>query len=159
LLARLERMGIAPVGGEPSSQIYTEHRVIEPSKTADQAADQGLSEAAQTAAAAAGHPVLATVNERTSGESQGGASSSADVTADGNEVVEAGDTVIVRFADNDEVRRFRLTDEANDPGAGEVNVARPVAAALLENGVEDEVEIVVDGRSRRVVIEKIDKAA
>ncbi len=101
--------------------------------------------------------MLATANERTSRESRGGAPSGADVTADGNEVVQAGDTVIVRFADNNPVRR-RLTNGASDPGAGEVNVAQPVALALLGNGVEDEVELVVDGRARQVVIEKIAKA-
>lgn len=56
----------------------------------------------------------------------------------------------------------RATNSWKSPSrteAGGVNIAQPVPAALLGNGVDDEVEIVVDGRSRRVVIEKIAKAA
>ncbi len=74
-------------------------------------------------------------------------------------MVEVGDTVIVRFADDNRVRRFRLTREANNLDQGVVHFGQPIGLALLGNGIEEEVELVVGGQSRRVVIEKITKAA
>jgi hypothetical protein len=38
-----------------------------------------------------------------------------------------------------------------------VHVSQPIGLALLGNGLEEEVEFVVDGKSRLVVIEKISK--
>jgi transcription elongation GreA/GreB family factor len=74
-------------------------------------------------------------------------------------VVEAGDTVIVRFADDNRTRRFKLSRERHDPDGGIVNIGQPVGEALLGNGVEEEVDLVVGDRTRTVVIEKITKAA
>ena len=73
--------------------------------------------------------------------------------------VEIGDTVIVRFADNNQVRRFRLTASNNDPDRGEVSAGQAIAKALLGNGIDEEVGLTVGGRERLVVIEKITKAA
>jgi very-short-patch-repair endonuclease/transcription elongation GreA/GreB family factor len=146
LLATLGRLGIQPVGGEISEQVWTEHRVI--------GQEQGFGENAQVAAAEAGRPVLATVNEDTDlgivpavEESTGG------------EIVEVGDTVIVRFADDNHVRRFRLSKEGHNPDGGIVGVGQPIVEALLGNGIEEEVNLMVGGRERRVIIEKITKAA
>ena len=72
-------------------------------------------------------------------------------------VVEPGDTVIVRFDDN-RMRRFRLSADTHRPEDGVVHINQPIALALLGNGLEDEVEFVVDGKPRVVVIEKISKA-
>jgi transcription elongation GreA/GreB family factor len=83
---------------------------------------------------------------------QGG---SLDVSA----VIEPGDTVIVRFADDNRIRRFKLSQERNDPDGGVVHIGQPIGEALLGNGIEEEVELVVGGQTRTVVIEKITKAA
>jgi transcription elongation GreA/GreB family factor len=40
-----------------------------------------------------------------------------------------------------------------------VHVSQPIGVALLGNGLEEEVEFVIDGKPRIVVIEKISKAA
>jgi hypothetical protein len=73
-------------------------------------------------------------------------------------VVEPGDTVIVRFDDN-RIRRFRLSADTHRPEDGVVHINQPIGRALLGNGLEDEVEFVVDGRPRMVVVEKISRAA
>jgi very-short-patch-repair endonuclease len=155
LLATLVRLGIEPVGGDFSPQIWTEHRVIV------DAAGAGL--AAQVAAAELGHPVLATVDGSGLGITLTNAADPAPASTtpehDRDAVVEAGDTVIVRFADDNRVRRFRLSYEANDPERGVVHIAQPIGEALLGNGIEEEIEIIVGGQSRRVIIEKITKAA
>lgn len=142
LLAAVGRMGIEPVGADKASaKEHTEHLVV--------GGAQGMGEAAQAASAEVGHPVLATVNK----------AAPAPQEPPCDEVVEVGDTVIVRFADNNRVRRFRLTRGANNPDGGEVSVGQPIAVTLLGNGIEEEVDLVVDGKWRRVVIEKITKAA
>ncbi len=113
----------------------------------------------EAAAAEAGHPVLATVNE---GASKSVSAPEADLAAEmvpatsdheQEVVVEAGDTVIVRYADDNRVRRFRLSREGNNPDQGVVHVGQPIGVALLGNGLEEEVELVVG------IIEKITKAA
>ena len=73
-------------------------------------------------------------------------------------LVEVGDTVIVRFSD-DRVRRFRLSREANKPDQGIVHIGQPIGQALLGNGIDEEVDLVIDGHTKRVIIEKITKAA
>ena len=158
LLAALGRLGIEPVGGEFSPQIWTEHRVI--------GAEVGLGAAAQAAAAEIGHPVLATVNTSVSETTPLAVTHPAAPEMppaapehESEAVVEAGDTVIVRFADDNRVRRFHLSREADNPDHGVVHVGQPIGEALLGNGLEEEVELIVGGQVRRVVIEKITKAA
>jgi len=73
-------------------------------------------------------------------------------------IVGPGDTVIVRFDDN-RVRRFRLSTDIHRPEDGVVHINQPIALALLGAGLEEEVEFVVDGKSRTVMIEKISKAS
>ena len=75
-----------------------------------------------------------------------------------DQLVEVGDTVIVRFSD-DRVRRFRLSREANKPDQGIVHIGQPIGQALLGNGIDEEVDLVIDGHTKRVIIEKITKAA
>jgi very-short-patch-repair endonuclease len=157
LLATLARLGIEPVGGEFSQQVWTEHRVV-----ADEEAP-GL--AAQVAAAELGHPVLATVDGvgpevvTVQDVNPIKAPDPALSEHDRESIVEEGDTVIVRFADDNRVRRFRLSREANNPDMGIVHIAQPIGEALLGNGVEEEIELIVGGLARRVIIEKITKAA
>lgn len=151
LLATLARLGIAPVGGDFSPQLWTEHRTVEDSLT--------VGAAAQTAAAETGHPVLATVDGVGPEGSPLGAGAPVVDAADREAIVEAGDTVIVRFADDNRVRRFMLSRDAHDPNLGIVHVGQPIGEALLGNSLEEELELLVAGVSRRVIIEKITKAA
>ncbi len=72
-------------------------------------------------------------------------------------VVEVGDTVIVRFADDNRVRRFHLSQKVNNPDHGVVHVSQPIGEALLGNGLEEEIELIVGGQARKVVIEEITK--
>ncbi len=149
LLATLERMEIRPVGGVYLPQAWTEHRVI---------GAEPLGAAAQEVSAASGHPVLATVNPSPAAASPaqsepGGPEYSPEST------VEVGDTVIVRFADDNRIRRFRLSSDANNIEQGIVHIGQPLGLALIGSGIEEEVDLVVDGLTRRVIIEKITKAA
>lgn len=146
LRAALRRMSIEPTGGgEASPHAYTEHRRI--------GDDQGPVEVTQPATAEPGHAVFVAVNNVPE------AGPAPRDERSGDDVVEVGDTVIIRFADNDRVRRFRITRGPNNLESGEVSIGQPIAVALLGNAIEEEVNLVVDGQPHRVIIEKITKAA
>ena len=167
LVAALEKLGIEPLGGEVTTRIYTEHRTV--------TRDEKPGQAAQAASAALGTPILATDGEAPEAVKVAEPVQVPDALQvtepmqapdavqlpprTGTEVVEAGDTVLVRYADDNRVKRFRLSSGRNNPAQGEINLGQPLAEALLGNGVEEEVDLVVGGQSRRVVIEKITKAA
>ena len=148
LLATLEQQGIQPIGGEYSSRVFSEHRVV------GIAAEEGLP---TSDVQSSDVPVLVVDNT---------AAIDAPVVAPGPSprqaeliVVEAGDQVIVRYADDNRVRIFRLSVDVDDPASGVVHIAKPIGMALMGNGLEEEVELVVDGRTRTVIIEKVMKAA
>ena len=152
LLATLERLKIEPVGGDFSPQVWTEHRTI-PDPSAPVLA-------AQTVAAETGHPALATIDDvETEAVPILTNVLPLPQAVDLEVIVEAGDTVIVRFSDDNRVRRFRLSKDAHDPDLGIVNIRQPIGEALLGNSLEEELELLVGGVSRRVIIEKITKAA
>ncbi len=170
LLATLARMGIEPVGGDFSPFVYTEHRVVDTTDAAQPEQDISGPQADGQAeeATATAEPVLpklvAEVPVDTPAPSAPPAVALAAALpvaiADSAPelVVEPGDTVIVRFDDN-RIRRFRLSADTHRPEDGVVHIKQPIGLALLGNGLEEEVEFVVDGKPRMVVIEKISKAA
>ena len=162
LLTTLARMGIEPVGGESLPYIFTEHRVVD--EPEDVAAAMVNGEAASSMEQQP--PPVATLDPAPKSLDLFALAATVAVSPDpvraaGIEpepVVGPGDTVIVRFDDN-RVRRFRLSTDSNKPEDGVVHVSQPIGKALLGNGVEEEVELIVDGKPRIVVIEKISKAA
>ena len=172
LLITLGGMGIDPVGGDYSPIVYTAHRVVERADVPDQAAvsDRHKIESVEIAEplAQSAEPPLPLFNGVEAGTAPSGQltlPTAANVPPNlvaGNDdrglVVEPGDTVIVRFDDN-RIRRFRLSADANRPEDGLVHVGQPIGLALLGNGLEEEVEFEIDGKSRIVVIEKISRAA
>ena len=146
LLAMLERLGITPVGGEFSPQVWTEHRIA------------GEVDAACGAVQAAAGAVLA--QDAVQAEVLGFSDSTLTLPTRNEVLAEIGDTVIVRFADNNRTQHFRLSREANDPDNGVANIRHAVGNTLLGNSIEEEVDLVVGGDPpRRVIIEKITKAA
>ncbi len=167
LLDTLGRLGVEPIGGGFSPQVWTEHRVVGGDPEPDDAPQAESGEAAQQAAALAHVPMLMRREASAPGSGTDGDVSAvllrgrpAQAGADKDTMVEEGDTVIVRFADDpNRVRRFRLSREANSPEQGIINVSQPIGQALLGNGLDDEVELQVGGASRMVIIEKITKAA
>ena len=74
-------------------------------------------------------------------------------------IVSIGDTVVVRFADNGTLRRFKISLDKHDPSGGIVNASQPLASALLGAAVDDEVEFTIENKSRIALVERILKAA
>jgi very-short-patch-repair endonuclease len=150
LLSTLARLGIEPLGGEPAQQVWTEHRVI----GGDAPAVPSVVDAPREAVVDDAMPV------RTDADDPAERLVAANLPAEpSGDVVEFGDVVIVRFADDNRVRRIRLNDAAHDPDRGEIGPNQPIAQALLGLGIEEETEMEVGGRRRRVIVEKISKAA
>ena len=163
-------MEIDPVGGDYCPFVYTARRVVDEGNAVVQL-EQGISSpfAAGTAEAAvataelvAVEPVaeaLAEIMIPAAPSSVAPVTSSIVAIADSTPelVVEPGDTVIVRYDDN-RIRRFRLGAGAHRPEDGVVHIKQPIGVALLGNGLEEEIEFIVDGNPRTVVIEKISKA-
>jgi very-short-patch-repair endonuclease len=170
LLTTLSQRGIDPIGGEFSPIIYTEHRVLDNAVTevgpVEAAGEEPGSDTPEDAAAVpppspaeavtptpeAPDDLFAPRSAASGPATRLGATN----TAPGL-VVEPGDIVIVRFEDN-RIRRFRLSTDTNRPEDGVVHVSQPIGVALLGNGLEEEVEVIVDGKPKIVVIEKISKA-
>jgi len=148
LLATLQKHGIDPIGGDHSPRVFSEHRVVEAPGSSKVTAPEVPVEHDQ--------PVLVVDN---TGSLAGAAAQAKPAAASDRVVVEAGDTVIVRYADDNRVRLFRLSADHDDPERGVVHVGRPIGAALIGNGVEEEVELSVGGQTRTVIIEKVTKAA
>jgi very-short-patch-repair endonuclease len=171
LLAMLAQMGIDPVGGEFSPFVYTEHRVvdrIEAAAPTEQDISNPETRKPTEEAEPATEPVTAEqVTEAPTQPPEQFPPSIVRPTSVPSTnvfddvpglVVEPGDTVIVRFDDN-RIRRFRLSTDIHRPEDGVVHINQPIALALLGAGLEEEVEFVVDGKSRIVMIEKISKAS
>lgn len=165
-------MGIEPVGGKFSPQVWTEHRVV--GDTAGHLVEMlavpefNLAGAAAAAQVGESPPDLPGSGETTrlGAKVVGGAATTEPSTvmmpqpmSDPAMLVEVGDTVIVRFADNNRVRRFQPSQHANDPDGGVVHIGQPIGMALLGIAEEDEVGLLVGGQARRVMVEKISKAA
>jgi very-short-patch-repair endonuclease len=166
LLATLAEMSIDPVGGEFSPFVYTEHMVVDTTEAGVLAepdtitieSGRPVEEAPTTAELITAERVIEAPDPFTVSTVTPTSLSSIAIFDDApGLVVEPGDTVIVRFDDN-RIRRFRLSTDTHQPEDGVVHINQPIALALLGAGLEEEVEFVVDGKSRTVMIEKISKA-
>ncbi len=70
--------------------------------------------------------------------------------------VQVGDTVQVRFLDDDgRVRRFTIGHDRHVPDAGVVHKDRPMARSVLNAEAGEEVEILVGSYLRRAVVEEV----
>lgn len=163
LLGALTRMGIEPLSGDFSPVAWTRHIVVD-----EDAADvtEGEETPDDKHSPPAGEPGPAQPHglapEPPAAEpvlAEAGAAGSPADDVDADEVVRPGDTVIVRFADTDARRRFRIDLTSNDPDGGIVHVSQPLAQALIGSGIDDEIEFEAAGKTRVVVIEQIQKAA
>jgi very-short-patch-repair endonuclease/transcription elongation GreA/GreB family factor len=148
LLATLQHLGIEPVSGEFSAIAWTRHITVGED---DSGAGENPAEEAPTQEAGnnAETPEGGTPAERAAS----GAGSEEDTT------VAPGDTVVIRFADNNQLRRFRISAEQHAPDDGVVGLAQPLAQALLGSSVDEEVEFTVGGQARVAVVERILRAA
>lgn len=74
--------------------------------------------------------------------------------------VSAGDIVSVRYADGKaRVRRVHIVTDGTADGRDRISPTSPLGTAIMDLRVEDETEVIIDGRTRMVIVERIDRAA
>ncbi|WMT87483.1 DUF3320 domain-containing protein [Pelagibacterium sp. 26DY04] len=73
-------------------------------------------------------------------------------------IVEAGDTVQVRYLDGDKsVREVQLSSTLNDPSRSIVHIREPLGRALLGAEIDEEIEVLIGNHVRPAVVERIVK--
>lgn len=163
LLGALARMGIEPLSGDFSPVAWTRHIIVDEDAAdvteGEETPDDEHSPPAGEPGPAQPHGVAPEPPAAEPVLAEAGAAGSPADDVDADEVVRPGDTVIVRFADTDARRRFRIDLTSNDPDGGIVHVSQPLAQALIGSGIDDEIEFEAAGKTRVVVIEQIQKAA
>jgi very-short-patch-repair endonuclease len=81
-------------------------------------------------------------------------------SAEGNDDirVSAGDIVSVRYADGKaRVLKVHIVTDGTANGRDRILPTSPLGAAIMDLRVEDETEVVIDGRARTVIVESIDR--
>ena len=144
LICMLDRMKIRPIGGEASSRLYTEHRVI--SATEGVGEDKSLESERSRAKA---QRQMKLFDEATAPEQQ----------FDG--VLSPGDRVVIRYLHDERSRPefYILTDKANDAKNGLLSLSSPLARALAEAAPDDEFTFSLeDGRKRTVLFMNLERA-
>ena len=66
--------------------------------------------------------------------------------------IKIGDSIVVRFLDDNKTTSFVLSRDRHDPVNGLVGAETTFGKQLLGFNEEDEIEVEDDGRSRRVLI-------
>ena len=66
--------------------------------------------------------------------------------------IQVGDSIVVRFLNDNKTTSFVLSRDRHDPVNGLVGAERPFGKQLLGFNEEDEIKVEADGRSRRVLI-------
>ena len=66
--------------------------------------------------------------------------------------IKVGDSIVVRFLDDNKTTSFVLSSDRHDPVNGLVGAQSPFGKQLLGFNEEDEIEVEADGRRRRVLI-------
>lgn len=72
------------------------------------------------------------------------------------DAIAIGDRVVIQYLDDLKRQTLSLNRERNDPVNGSVSVASPLGAALLGQSEDDEIDVSIDGRARRILIVKVE---
>ncbi|MGK7864954.1 GreA/GreB family elongation factor [Falsiroseomonas sp. E2-1-a4] len=80
--------------------------------------------------------------------------------ADGDIRVSTGDSVSVRYVDGKaRALRVHIVADGTANGRDRISPTSPLGAAIMGLRAEDETEVVIEGRTRMVIVESIDGAA
>ena len=80
--------------------------------------------------------------------------------ADGDIRVSAGDSVSVRYVDGKaRALKVHIVADGTANGRDRISPTSPLGAAIMGLRAEDETEVVIEGRTRMVIVESIDRAA
>jgi transcription elongation GreA/GreB family factor len=155
LLATLDRLKIAPLGADVLPFEWTEHRIVS-SKLDSVGAQFEQEEIDDTIATAP----LVTAQRSSSEKVRAAISPLSEIelsAAFANGGAKPGDFVVVRYSDNNKLRRILLSATENRPEDDIVHVSQPLGAAVLGADVDDEIEFPQGKGMRSAVIERIER--
>jgi very-short-patch-repair endonuclease len=163
LRATLDRLGIEPLGMAPIDGVYTLHVEVPPPGTEeDFATEVAVAEPAPQwqAAPTDEAPVPAQAVPLPASLPAPGPEPEHELVFDDSTgaVAEAGDLVTIRYDDKpDQPVRVRLSKTEHRPEEMIIHVSEPVGEAVLGASVDDEIEVVIGGKARTAVVERIEK--
>jgi very-short-patch-repair endonuclease/transcription elongation GreA/GreB family factor len=152
LIETLTALGIEPLADKDTApNIFTEHRVVKLDKTADKGKmsesdlntdqDQGFNRGENP-------DVQSRVAEKTTLDS-----------FKEDLIVEVGDRILIAYNDEPQLQHtIRISATEHDPDMKIIRMDMPLAKALLNSEINEEVEIPAGGTTRVVTIINIDKA-
>ncbi len=170
LIQTLQLMGIEPLSTDDAkSNHYTEHRVIGIEQEAEPDLDEP-EESEDTSEKSPEQMVLFSKQKRTSVETQTPEEPAEDKTSsikndslvedsfDEEIIVEVGDRVLISYNDEPTLQStIRISASEHDPAMKIIHHKKPLAKALLNAGINEEIEIEAGGKTRVVTILDIEK--
>jgi transcription elongation GreA/GreB family factor len=148
-------INIAPLGAQVLPFKWTEHRMVAVTRPAPAVIEP-------VADYASGEATLARQSEK---KLEGALAQNATRSAENlserttNGGVKVGDFVVVRYADNNRVRRIFLSDTENRPEDGIVHFSQPLGRAVLGADIDDEIQFPHRDKTRSAIIERIERAS
>jgi very-short-patch-repair endonuclease len=144
LVQTLERMEIRPLGSEPSTRGFTQHRVIAAPR--DDVPLDDLDE-----------EIVRTQGSRPTPPESGSNAREYEIET----VLAAGDRVVIRYLDDERLRPefCVLSDEVSDPQNGYILVSSPLGRALSEETPSDEFILKVGEIERPVLFVSLEREA
>jgi very-short-patch-repair endonuclease/transcription elongation GreA/GreB family factor len=155
LIATLERLSIAPLGADVLPLEWTEHRMV--SAQAQRAAVEPQEEVVEAEEPASTGSLEGAEDRFEKADAVSAARESEFLAKVANGGAKVGDFIIVRYNDNNKLRRIFLSDTENRPEDGIVHVTQPLGAAVLGAELDEEIEFPQGTSTRTAVIERIER--
>jgi very-short-patch-repair endonuclease/transcription elongation GreA/GreB family factor len=170
LVQTLQTMGIEPFSSDNTdSNHYTEHRVIGIEQEAEPDLDEP-EESEDTSEKSPEQMVLFSKQKRTSLETQTPEKPDEDIVSsitktipvddasDEEIIVEVGDLVLISYNDEPTLQNtIKISEDEHDPDMKIIHHTKPLAQALLDAEINEEIEIEAGGKTRIVTILNIEK--
>ena len=146
----LKSLGIDPIGYAPTaSAIYTEHRVIEPTVQPDE--EETVEEVPPEVAEFVGEEIREQIPIKFLEDSE-------IKQEEESLIVEAGDRVLIVYNDEPSLRHtIKISTSKHDPDMKIIHRSKPLAMALMDAELHEEVEIPAGSGTRIVTILGIEK--
>lgn len=162
LLKTLDSLGIMPIESEISSAVYTEHRVISPEKREEEEEEDdvrvSIEPTIEQMSLSFGRQKDMEIEEK---ESFAEAKSLGSLPPESQKdsFVEIGDRVLISYNDEPTLQyTIKISATEHDPDLKIIRADMPLAQALIDEEINQEVEIPAGGKTRTVTIIGIEKS-
>jgi hypothetical protein len=139
LFATLERHGIEPGGAAHNQTTFTLHVTLQEQPTSHQKPGEFVDESRVETARKSASTARRILSDR--------------------DTIRVGDRVVIRHLDDNKTVAFKLSTARDDIVNGFLSADSPLGMGLLSAAEEDEVEFEVGGRTRRVLVLAVERAA